>query len=231
MAYDQFCPISKAMDVLGERWTLLIIRELLTGGTRFSELQRGLGAISPSLLTKRLHQLEDEGLIVKRRIPGQRGFEYFPTEACEELFPAIEAIGIWGMRWARHQMADNDYDIQLLMTHLERSVQVDKLVGRETVIRFQFDDITEHSSWWIVVEDNDVDVCIHDPGKEVDVYFNTSLKKMCQLWMGECSYKQAIADEELSLVGVPALTKKVESWLKPSIFAGIPPASQILEPR
>lgn len=165
---------------------------------------------------------------MKRRIQGQRGYEYFPTEACEELFPAIEAIGIWGMRWVRHQMQEDDYDMGLLMTHLERSIQPDKLPGHETVIRFNFTDVTDNSHWWIVVEDDDIDVCIHDPGKDVDIFFNVALKTMCQLWMGEISYRQARADGLLELVGPGALTRKVENWLKPSIFAGIEPAHRIM---
>ena len=216
MSYGQFCPIAKAMDVIGERWTLLMIRESLTGATRFNQFQRGLPGISPTLLTKRLHQLEDAELLVRKKIPGQRGYEYFPTDACKELFPVIEAIGNWGMRWERHQMVEDDYDLQLLMAHLERSVQTDKLIGHETVIRFHFTDLTDHASWWLVVEGDDIDVCLHDPGKDVDIYFNVPLKTMCQLWMGEISYKQAIADDLLTLVGPKALTKHVESWLKPS---------------
>ena len=134
------------------------------------------------------------------------------------------------MRWVRDQMVEDDYDLGLLMTHLERSIQPDKLPGRETVIRFQFTDLTDNASWWIVVEDDDIDVCIHDPGKEVDVFFNVPLTTMCELWMGEVSYKQAQTDGLLDLVGLPALTRKVENWLKPSRFAGIPPASAIMQP-
>lgn len=101
MSYGQFCPIAKAMEVLGEKWTLLIVRELIMGSSRFNDIQRGVSHISPSLLTKRLLELESEGLLVKRRIPGQRGFEYLPTEACRELMPLLEQAGFWGMRWAR----------------------------------------------------------------------------------------------------------------------------------
>ncbi|MEH6549575.1 MAG: helix-turn-helix domain-containing protein [Pseudomonadales bacterium] len=229
MGYKQFCPISKAMDLLGEKWTLLIIRELLLGSSRFGELQQGLSQISPSLLSKRLTLLEREGLIYRKRILGQRGYEYFPSESCKELFPIMEHLGVWGMRWARHQMEEDDFDLNLLMLHLERSIQADKLPGKQTVIRFNFDDVSEYSTWWVVVCDDDIDVCIHDPGKEVDIYFNTSVKVMCQLWMEEISYKKAIIDKKLELLGPKALTNDVASWLKPNLFAGIPSARQILE--
>lgn len=230
MGYYQFCPIAKAMEVLGERWTLLLVRELLMGSTRFSEFQRGLSQMSPSLLTKRLVNLEETGLIVRKRIPGQRGFEYFPTPACKELMPVVEQVGHWGMRWAREQLTEEDYDLELLMLYLERSIEPGNLIGNETVIRFNFNDVKEYPNWWIVVKGEEVDVCVHDPGKEVDVYFNVCLKVMCQLWMGDISYRKAVSDGRLQLVGLSELTKNVERWLKPSIFAGIPPAGDIVEP-
>ena len=228
MPYNQFCPIAKAMEVLGEKWTLLIIRELLMGSTRFNELQRGLCTISPTVLTKRLTYLEETGLIVRKRIPGQRGFEYFPTDACRELFPVLEQIGVWGMRWVQDQMTDDDYDLELLMLYLERSIQPGQLVGHETVIKFNFTDAKECPEWWCVVAGRQVEVCILDPGKDVDIYFTCTVRLMCELWMQQKSYRQAVADGSLTLVGPKALTRNVEKWLKPSIFAGIPPASKIV---
>ena len=105
--YGQMCPISKAAEVLGERWTILIIRELLLGTTRFSDFQRALSQISPTLLTRRLHQLEEAGLILRRNIPGQRRTEYQPTAAAKELEPVVVGLAEWGMKWARGQMSDD----------------------------------------------------------------------------------------------------------------------------
>lgn len=229
MGYNQFCPIAKGMDVLGEKWTLLIVRDLLTGSTRFNEFQRGSPGISPALLTKRLTDMEEKGLVFKKRIHGQRGYEYFPTKACKELYPVIEQIGIWGMSWAREQMEEDDFNLELLMLYLEKSIQPEKLSG-ETVIRFNFNDVKDYANWWIVVQDDKVDVCIHDPGKEVDVYFNVCVRVMCEVWMGDISYKKAIADGKLQLVGPKALTRNVSDWLAPSIFAGSQPAAAILDP-
>ncbi len=230
MSFKQFCPISKAMEVVGEKWTMLIVRELVMGTSRFNDFQRALSQISPTLLTKRLNQLAEDGLVVKRRIHGQKGYEYFATEACKELFPIIEQLGIWGMRWVRHKMTDDDYDLNLLMLYLERSIQPEKLIGNETVIRFNFSDVNDFPSWWIVVSGENLDVCVHDPKKEVDVYFNTCVRVMCELWMGELSYKKAMADGKLNLIGPRELTKNVQEWLKPSVFAGIPPAQSIVNP-
>ena len=227
MEYGQFCPIAKALEVLGERWTILIVRELLVGATRFNELQRGLNLISPTILTKRLNDLSEAGVIIRKKIPGQRGYEYFLTEMGKELMPVVKSIGDWGMRWARGKMDDSDMDIELLMLYLQRSVQPEKLPGRETVIRFKFDDIKKYSDWWLVVSDLKVDVCVRDPGKDVDIYFTTGLSTMIHLWMGDISYKSAINDGRLKLVGPSALTRDIKSWLAPSIFAGIPPANAI----
>jgi DNA-binding HxlR family transcriptional regulator len=227
MEYGQFCPVAKALEVLGERWTLLIVRELLMGGSRFNVLQRGLSQISPTILTKRLNDLADTGIIVRKKIPGQRGYEYFLTEMGKELLPVVKSIGDWGMRWARGKMDNSDLDLELLMLYLERCVQPDKLPGNETVIRFRFTDVDKFNEWWIVANDDDVDVCVRNPGKDVDVYFTTDLRTMIEVWMGDTPYKSAINEGRLKLVGPSTLTRDVKSWLAPSIFAGIPPATEI----
>lgn len=228
MSYKQFCPIAKAMEVVGERWTLLVIRELLMGSCRFNEFQRGLPGISPTLLTKRLGDLEEKGLVIKKRIPGQKGYEYFASNPCKELMPVLEQIGMWGMHWARDQMLDEDFDPELLMLYLERSIQPDQLPGIVTVIRFNFTDVHDYPNWWIVVEDGAVEVCVKDPGKDVDVYFNCCVRVMCELWMGEISYKKAQSDGRLQLVGPKALIRDVRAWLAPSTFDGMRPASEIV---
>lgn len=227
MEYGQFCPVAKALEVLGERWTILIVRELLMGGTRFNELQRGLNQISPTVLTKRLNDLTESGMVIRKKIPGQRGYEYFLTEMGEELLPVVKCIGEWGMRWARGKMDDSDLDLELLMLYLQRSIQPEKLPGNESVIRFKFTDVNKFNDWWVVVNNKDVDVCVRNPGKDVDVYFTTDLRTMIEVWMGDTSYKTAMDDSRLKLVGPSALTRNVTSWLAPSIFADIPPASAI----
>ncbi|MBZ2169033.1 winged helix-turn-helix transcriptional regulator [Marinobacter sp. F4216] len=225
MSSSQFCPLSKAMEILGERWTLLLVRELVLGSTRFSQLQRGLRMMSPTMLTRRLNTLVEEGLVIKKKIPGQKGYEYFPSECCSELMPVIDHLSQWGMRWARGQMTEEDYDLDLLMLHLPRHIDVHKLVGRETIIRFNFDDVDAFPNWWLVVEGEEVDVCVHDPGKEVDVYLNTSLKTMIEIWMGDTTYRQAISDERFKALGASSLARNVENWMPVGPYAGIRPAN------
>jgi DNA-binding HxlR family transcriptional regulator len=227
MEYGQFCPIAKATEIIGEKWTVLIIRELLMGGSRFNELQRGLSLISPTILSRRLESLAEHGLVVKKKIPGQKGYEYFPTASCKELLPVIRSLGDWGMRWARSSLTEKDYDVELLMLYLKRSIMPDKLVGRETVIRFHFTDIDQYSDWWLVAKGDEIDLCVKDPGREVDVYFTTSVKTMADIWMGDNSYRKAIGDGSLKLVGDRALTRNITAWMTNSLFADLPAASKI----
>jgi DNA-binding HxlR family transcriptional regulator len=227
MEYGQFCPIAKATEILGEKWTILIVRELLMGSTRFSELQRGLSLISPTLLSKRLEALMQHGLVMKKKIFNQKGYEYFPTRSCTELLPIIKSLGEWGMRWAQSNITEDDYDVQLLMLYLQRSINPAYLPGNETTIRFHFTDIKKFSDWWILAQNEIVDLCVNDPGKEIDVYITTTVKAMADVWMGKRSYRKAIADRDMQLVGPKALINDVGAWMGSSIFADLAPASEI----
>lgn len=197
------------------------------GATRFNELQRGLSHISPTILTKRLNDLANCGIVLRKKIPGQKASEYFLTERGMELESIVMSLGEWGMRWARGKMDDSDLDLELLMLYLQRSVQPEKLPGKETVIRFYFTDVEKYNQWWLVAADKNVDVCVRDPGKEVDIYFTTDLPTMIQLWMGDINYKSALSDDRLKLVGPSVLTRDINSWLKPSVFSDIPPPTSI----
>jgi len=219
MKYNQFCPIAKASELLGDRWTFLIMRELLSGGSRFNELQRGLGNISPSLLTTRLRGLEEAQIIERKKIRSQQGFEYFLTNAGKEALPVIQALGKWGMSWARDQINDDELDVELLMLYLSRSIKPEKLIGNETIIHFKFNDLKKLQDWWIIVENGKIDICLEDPGKEVDVWFNTDVRTMMEVWMGDQSYKSAINSNKLKIVGLASLTRDITKWMRNSDFA------------
>jgi DNA-binding HxlR family transcriptional regulator len=219
MKYGQFCPVAKATEILGERWTFLIIRELLMGGRRFTDLQRGLGDISPALLTARLKAFEREGLVARRRSSGHRSYEYYPTSACEALKPVVVAVGEWGLCWARHMLSRDDFDVEFLMFYLERSIDPSQLPGKQTVIQFKFRDLAEQRDWWLLVDDRNVDVCMTSPGRDVDVYFTTTVRTMHDIWMGDRTYRDAVSSGDLSIEGELALTRHISAWLRPSIFA------------
>ncbi|MFC1665318.1 winged helix-turn-helix transcriptional regulator [Pseudomonadota bacterium] len=227
MNYGQFCPVAKSMELLGEKWSLLILRELHMGATRFNELQRGLSLISPTILTKRLNELANAELILRKKISGQRGYEYYLTQAGKETLPLITTIGEWGMRWARGDIRESNLDVELLMLYLQRSVKTECLPGYESVIKFVFNEQKTLSDWWLLVKGDNVDICLSDPGKEVDVYFTTDLRTMVECWMGDRSYKSAISEGRLKLVGPTALTRNIQHWLSDSIYAGIRPAKEI----
>ncbi len=222
MRYGQFCPIAKATEILGERWTILIIREILMGGRRFNELQRGLGGISTAMLTGRLKFLEDQGMVVRRRVLGQKSYEYHPTKACEALLPVLIALGEWGICWAKHTILDDDFDVEFLMFYLERSVDPSEIPGANAVIRFMFTDLKEQRDWWLLVADGGVQLCLKDPGQDVDVFFTGTVRAMHDVWMGERTYRDAIKAGDLNIQGDPFLTRNVRAWLKPSVFENAP---------
>ena len=217
MQYGQFCPVAKATEILGERWTFLIVRELLMGARRFSEMQRGLGDISPALLTARLKQFEEAGLVTRRRVSGQKGFAYLPTPACEALLPVLKSLGDWGMEWVRHTLTADDFDPEFLMLYLQRSVDAAALPGGEAVIRFKFRG-APNEDWWLVVCGDRSDVCLTDPGRDIDVYVTTTLLTMHDVWMGDRSYQEAIQSEDMYVEGEPHLTRRISTWLRPSLF-------------
>jgi len=224
LEYGQFCPVAKAAEILGEKWTLLIIRELLQGSTRFSQIQRALSRISPTVLNKRLDSLQGAGLVVRKRIPDQRGNEYQLTEAGRELFPIVLQIAQWGMRWARGQLSDSELDVNLLMMDVERRLDTNKLPGGQTVLKFRFTDLKRYGEWWIKVKGDEVDLCTEDPGHDVDVYFTTDLRTMTEVWMGDLSVKRAQSERKLNIVGPSAYLRNLEGWLGLYLLSEIRPA-------
>lgn len=218
MKYSQFCPVAKATEVLGDKWTFLIAREILMGASHFSQLQRGLGSISTAVLTERLKSMANNGLLIRRKLTGKRGFEYFPSPACKELLPIIITLGDWGMRWAKDNLVDEDYDVELLMLYLERSVVREMLPGPQTILQFEFSDLRNMRHWWLVVDEHHVEVCEKNPGYDIDVYFNSTVRTMSDVWLGHRTYKSAIDNDELSIIGDISLTRTVSKWLACKTF-------------
>ncbi len=227
--YGQFCPIAKAAEILGERWTILIIRELLFGSTRFTDLQRALAQLSPTLLTKRLHQLQDCGLVVRKNLPQQRRAEYHLTPAGRELRPIVLGLSKWGMRWARGQMADDELDVQLLMHHVCLRLDATQLPGGRTVVEFIFAGLPTFSRWWIVVEGpRDRELCVHNPNQPVDVRLRTDLRTLAEIWAGDTEIRIAKKDGRLRVEGDLALIRTLPSWLRISPHAHVRPHPQAL---
>jgi DNA-binding HxlR family transcriptional regulator len=218
--YRQFCPVAKAAEILTERWTPLIVRELLCGSRRFNDLRRGVPLMSPALLSKRLKSLESAG-IIERRSPGGSS-EYQLTPAGEELRPIVETLGVWGQRWARRELTREDLDAGLLMWDVHRGLAADRLPQGRTVIHFELTDAPRAKRrWWLVANDGDVELCLSDPGHDVDLYVITDVKTMTQVWMGDIKVDRAVANELIELHGSPQLARRIGSWLGRSFFAGV----------
>jgi DNA-binding HxlR family transcriptional regulator len=222
--YGQFCPIAKAAEVLGERWTILIVRELLLGTRRYSDFQRALSQISPTLLTKRLNQLVDCGLVVRRTRPGERRAEYELTPAGAELRPAIFGLGEWGMKWARGQMCDDELDVHLLMYDYCRLIDATRLPGGRIVAGFVFAGLPKFAHWWVVIEENrERELCVDHPGKPVDIQIRSDVRTMVEIWAGDTEIRTATKDGRLQLTGNPAVVRTFSSWLRPGGLSHIRP--------
>jgi DNA-binding HxlR family transcriptional regulator len=222
--YGQYCPIAKALELLAERWTLLIVRELLAGSRRFNDLRRGVPLMSPSMMSQRLKALCDSGIIVREADEDGHSHHYRVSTAGEELRPLIIQLGTWGQRWSRSRMTADDLDASFLMWDIRRNVQVDKLPPERTVIHFEFPDAKKGMrQWWLVVEEGEVDLCLEDPGHEADIMLTSSLRTMTQVWMGDISLIQARANGLLKVVGTARLSRSIASWLGPSPFAHVAP--------
>jgi len=223
-SYNQFCPVAMAAEVLGARWTLLILRELIVGSTRFNDLRRGVPRMSPALLSKRLKELEAAGIVNRVPVSGEPGaFDYRLTEAGRELKPVIEAIGCWGQRWIDLEASLEKLDPNLLMWDMRRSINPTPMPSKRNTIQIIFTDLPEaRKNWWLVVEpDHEVDLCAVDPGFDVDLYLSSDLRTMTEIWMGYTAMKQAREQGKLLLTGSRQLEDAIGSWIGLSAFARI----------
>ena len=223
--YGQFCPVAKSAEILGDPWSLLIVRELLLGSSRFSTLQRGLPKISPTVLNTRLKALEASGVLTKRPLSGQRGHDYRLTAAGKELSRVVEALAVWGMRWARDEMAPEDMDVTFLMFDIQRNIVTDELPGGECVISFRFPDLDEFGTWW-VISGSEVDLCYQDPGKDVNAFVTARSNDLIGVWMGDIALSAALEDERVKVFGERAIADRFRKWFPLSSAAHVPRPTQ-----
>ena len=223
-SYNQFCPVAMAAEVLGARWTLVLLRELVSGSTRFNDLRRGVPRMSPALLSKRLKELETAGILSRSPISGEPGLnEYRLTEAGRELKPVIEAIGCWGQRWIDLEASLEKLDPNLLMWDMRRNINPTPMPPSRNTIQVIFTDLPEaRKNWWLVVEPGqEVDLCSVDPGFDVDLYLSTDLRTMTEIWMGYVAIARAKEQGRLLITGNRRLEADVGSWMRLSPFARV----------
>ena len=219
-SYGQFCPVAMAAEVVCSRWTALIVREMLCGSTRFNDLRRGVPLMSPTLLSKRLKELEHAGVIMA--VPtGQAGvFDYKLTEAGEDLRPVVMALGIWGQRWVDSNLTLKNLDPSLLMWDMRRSLDPKPLPEKRCTVNFIFPEVPAGKrSWWLVVDEGKVDLCATNPGFEVDLYVRSALRSMTSIWMGLSSVQSEIEAGQIELIGDKSVARSMQEWLGLSPFA------------
>jgi DNA-binding HxlR family transcriptional regulator len=219
-----FCVVGAR--ILGDPWSILIVRELLLGSNRFNLLQRGLPRISPTVLNTRLKELEARGVIIKRRQKNARGHDYLLTPAGRELSTVIESLAVWGMRWAREEMDSEDFDVSFLMFDIQRRIDAAALPDGETVLCFNCTDIKNFKRWWLVCEGSEIDLCYENPGKDVDIYVTASSKNLIEVWMGDMPLTKALQSDAIQLVGERHLIKSFPKWFTLSAAAHTPRPKQ-----
>jgi DNA-binding HxlR family transcriptional regulator len=214
--YGQFCPVAKAAEVLTERWTPLLLRELLGGSRRFNELRRGVPLMSPTLLAGRLQGLERSGVIRRIRAPGARHWEYHLTEAGEECRPLIDLMGAWGQRWAMGRVTREELDPALVMWFVLRKVQTqrERLPAERVVVLFDVTDAGKGKRyWWLVLDRPTVDLCLSDPGFAVDLTWRSRVRPIATVLLGELALDDAQRSRAIALEGPPRLRRSVPGWL------------------
>ena len=223
--YGQFCPVAKASEILAERWTRLIIRELMSGSGRCTDIHRDVPLMSRGLLSQRLRRLIAEGVVEHRAAPGGGAASYHLTEAGEELAPIIVQLGQWGARWVRSHLGEEDLDATLLMWDMRRRVDPARFPPGRVVVAFEFlDTPRSRRFWWLLSDRDTADLCATDPGYEVDLRLRGSLQSLTAVWTGDRTLGAELGAGHLELRGPPHLRRSFPAWLGLSPFADVLPA-------
>jgi Predicted transcriptional regulators len=219
-SYGQFCPVAMAAEVVCTRWTPLILRELVSGSTRFNDLRRGVPRISPTLLSKRLKQLEVAGVIRRLRSSDDETVEYQLTPAGEELKSVVFGLGIWGQRWIEAQSSLKNLDPSLLMWDMRRNLDPTPIPPSRCVIQIMYPEQSPGKrNWWLIVDGGKTDLCKVDPGFEVDLYVSTDLRTMTAIWMGLTTVDAEVGAERMHVTGDNRIRSAMQKWLGLSPFA------------
>jgi DNA-binding HxlR family transcriptional regulator len=221
-SYGQYCPLALAVEVLGERWSILVVSRLIDGCRRFNEIHRGVPRMSATLLTQRLEQLEHAGIVERRPSQGGRGHEYLLTDAGRELEPMVMDLAIWGQRWARDMVTD-DLDPGFLAWSMHQRLNTDAMPPGRTVIEFEFTGApADCRRFWLVNTDGVVDMCLKHPGHEVDLKVTSDLRRFVEAWRGLRPLRQEIAIGAIRLDGPSNLKRAFPNWLLLSALAPYP---------
>ncbi|MBM9595932.1 winged helix-turn-helix transcriptional regulator [Roseitranquillus sediminis] len=223
--YGQFCPVAKAAEIFCERWTALVIRNLGAGAERFNDIHRGVPHMSATLLTRRLRQLEAEGLVTRRRSASGKSWTYHLTEAGAEFLPLVGALGVWGQRWTRRDLAEGEIDLGLLIWGLEYSVDPAAFGPERHVLRLDVIDQPESKRlYWFICDGGDLELCVSDPGGETDLFLAATLRDLIHIYRGELSLAVALGTGRLIADAPPRLARRLPAWFNFDTMAATPPA-------
>lgn len=220
--YTSFCPIAKACEMIEPRWTLLVLCEMFSGATRFNEIRRGLPGISPTLLSKRLKEMEDHGLIDRAEHPITGEIAYRPTPMADELRPVVHALGRWAHRNVDADVTLQHLDARLLMWNLRRKFDPATLPSaRQTVIGFVFETQrpADRDFWLVVRQGYPVDLCLIDPGHDVDLFVHADLRAITSVFLGITGIATELARGAITLTGDRRLAEAMPRWMVRTSYA------------
>lgn len=209
--YGSFCPVSLASEAVADRWTPLILRELVLGSTRFNDIARGLPGISRSLLVQRLKHLERKGIVEAWPLPNGRGSEYHLTPAGKGLEPILIALGRWAIEWMYDQLDPADLTPETLMWWLHRRVDTMQLPPRRAVVRFEHT-APERRHIWLLADRSEVSVCLVDPGFEVDAVVTCPTPTLAAVFSGARTWNDAVRSGDIELTGARPLLNALPKW-------------------
>jgi DNA-binding HxlR family transcriptional regulator len=213
-SYGQFCPVAMAAEIFCTRWTALVMRELLCGSQRFNDIRRGVPRMSATLLSKRLKELERAGLVINS------GSEYRLTAAGEDMRELVMTLGFWGQRWVETRQSLQNLDPALLMWDIRRHLDPKPIPKRRCTIQFRYPERpSAQRDWWLIIEGRTIDLCWIDPGFDLDLRIETSLRTMTSIWMGLTTVSTEVSAGRMELIGDQAISRSMQQWLGLSPFA------------
>jgi len=222
--YAQFCPVAAASEVFAQRWTPLVLRELFAGASHFNEIRRGLPLMSATLLARRLRALEESGVVSSECPPGQTRAAYRVTPAGEEFRPIVQGLGVWGQRWAA-RFEPRNLDAEFLMWNIRRRIAIERLPARRLVMRFEFTGLPagyrRARVFWLLSEPGEIDLCLKDPGAEVDLEVRADIQCFARVWLGDLAFSAASRKGSIRVTGRRELVRAFPGWLLRSPFAAV----------
>lgn len=209
--YGQYCPIARSAEILGDRWTLLVVRDLLGGKEHFNDLERGLPGIPRAVLADRLRRLQRAGLLVRQVESGRRRTRYQLTRAGRDLSQVVDALTHWGARWAFGEPDTSELDPILLLWWMRDRVYLERLPRRRVVVEFAFQGPRRYT-YWLVLQPTDVSICLTHPGFEVDVQVMAELAVLYQVWLGRITFQEALREEQVDVNASRSLARNFPRW-------------------